>query len=380
MRIIQITSYYPPHLGGMENVIREISESLVKKGHQVEVFTSNIGYKKEKLKSIKNLKVYYLKSFVFANTPIMPSLFFYLMKIPRDSILHLHVAPAFIPEVVYLISRIKKIPYIAHIHLDIKRSGKLGFLLPLYKNIILKRVLKSASKIIVLSEEYKTLINKKYNIFDNIIIIPNGVGKEFFINKKNISPNHTNLLFVGRLSTQKNIPKLIDCVSLIKNKVVLDIVGDGEKKTEIGKLIYNKKLNNVILHGQKTGKKLINFYKNADIFIMTSDIEAMPLVLLEAMASNTPIVASDVLGIHEIVGESGILVNPPTPDNFAKAIDNLIEDKILMDILSKRGRKKAKNYDWNKIMERLEDVYRVLLSENKLFNNKILSSIEDENK
>jgi glycosyltransferase involved in cell wall biosynthesis len=277
--------------------------------------------------------------------------------------MHIHIAQAFIPEVVYLISKIKKIPYIVHIHLDVGPSGKLGFLLPLYKKVILKRVLKSASKIIVLSKEYKTLINKKYNILENIMIIPNGVGEEFFINKENVSSKHTNLLFVGRLSVQKNIPKLIDSVSLIKSKVVLHIIGDGEKKKEIEKLISDKKLKNVILHGKKTGKDLINFYKNADIFILTSDIEAMPLVLLEAIASGTPIVTSDVIGIREFVKKTGILVNPPTPENFASAIDELIEDKKLINILSQRGRKKAKNYDWNKIVEKFEVVYREVLNE-----------------
>ena len=365
MKIVQLVSYYSPHLGGMENVAKVISESLAKRGHQVKVYTSDIGYKENELPSIKNLKIYYLKSFEFANTPIIPSLFFKLMRIHKDSIMHLHIGPPFIPEVVYLISKIKKIPYIVHIHLDVEPSGKLGFLLPLYKKVFLKRVLKSASKIIVLGKEYKTLINKKYNILENITIIPNGVGKEFFINKEKDSPKHTNLLFVGRLSVQKNIPKLIDSVSLIKSNVVLHIIGDGERKKEIEKLISDKKLKNVILHGKKTGIDLINFYKNADIFILTSNIEAMPLVLLEAMASGTPIIASDIIGIREIVGKSGILVNPPTPDNFARAIDNLIEDKILMTTLSKSGREKAKNYDWNKIVEKFEGVYREVLNENK---------------
>jgi glycosyltransferase involved in cell wall biosynthesis len=89
-------------------------------------------------------------------------------------------------------------------------------LLPLYKKVILKRVLKSASKIIGPGKEYRTLINKKYNILKNIMIIPNGIGEEFFINKENVFSKHTNLLFVGRLSVQKNIPKLIDSASLIK--------------------------------------------------------------------------------------------------------------------------------------------------------------------
>ena len=76
------------------------------------------------------------------------------------------------------------------------------------------------------------------------------------------------------------------------------------------------------------------------------------------MAFGTPIIASDVIGIREIIGNVGILVSPPTSENFARAIDNLIEDKKLINILPKRGRKKAKIYNWKKIVEKFEDVYQ----------------------
>jgi len=268
MKIIQVVSYYPPHLGGMQNVAKEISEELFKGGHKVEVYTSDIGCKEGKLKSKNNLKVHYLKSFELAHTPIIPSLFFKLLTIPKDSIVHLHIAQAFIPEIVYIASKLKKFSYIAHFHTDVGPSGKLGILLPLYKRIFLKRVLKSASRIVVLNRKYRILINRDYNIFKNIVIIPNGVSKKFFINKKNTKHEQTNLLFVGRLSIEKNIPKLIKAASLLKSKAILNIVGDGEKKIEIEKYISSNNVKNVILHSKINGKDLINFYQNTDIFLL----------------------------------------------------------------------------------------------------------------
>lgn len=359
MRIIQIVSYYPPHIGGVQNVAREISEKLAIKGNQVEVFTSDTGCKKGKLGSTKNLKIHYLKSWEFAHTPIIPSLFFKLLKISKDSIMHVHITQALVPEVVYLVSKIKKIPYVAHVHGEIRPSGKFGFLLPLYEKLFIKKILLKAKKVICLSKDYKQFINKKYGINENkIIVSPNGVSEKFFINKEKKLNKIPNLLFVGRLSVEKNIPKLIEAASLIKNKVILHIVGEGEKKEELKNLILNKRMKNVILHGKKTGKELIDFYKHADVFLLASSCEGLPLTLLEAMASRTPIIASNIRGIREIVGNVGILVRPPTSENFARAIDNLIEDKILINTLSKRGRKKAKNYDWKKIVEKFEDVYQ----------------------
>lgn len=365
MKIIHVISYFPPHLGGMEACAKEIAERLARKGHQIEVYTSDIGCKNERLKSAKDFKIRYLKSFEFAHTPIIPNLFFKLLKIPKYSIIHLHLVQSFVPEIVWLVSKIRKVPYIAHVHLDVGPSGKLGSLLPLYKRLFLKRVLSRASKVVCLTEEYEKFINKKYGIIKNkIITIPNGVSEKFLISKKDINSNNINLLFVGRLSIQKNVPRLINAISLLKGKATLHIVGSGEKENEIKKLISDKKLNNVILHGKKVGRDLVNFYKSADIFILPSDREGLPLVLLEAMASGTPIIASSVMGIREFVGDAGILVNPPTPKKFAMAIDELIENKEKRNTLSIRGREKVKQYDWNKIVKKFETVYREVLNEN----------------
>jgi len=359
MRIIQIVSYYPPHIGGVQNVAREISERLAKKGHQVEVFTSDIGCKKGKLRSTKNLKIHYLKSWQFAHTPIIPSLFFKLLKISKDSFMHVHMGQAFAPEIVYLVSKIKKIPFIAHVHGDPRPSGKFGFLLPLYKKLFIKKILSKAEKVICLSKDYKQFINKKYGVNKNkIVVIPNGISEKFFINKEKKINKIPNLLFVGRLSVEKNIFKLIEAVSLLKNKVILHVVGEGEKEEELKKLIFDKRMKNVILHGKKTARELIDFYKHADIFLLASSCEGLPLTLLEAMASRTPIIASDVMGIREIIGDIGILINPPTSENFTRAIDNLIEDKKLISILAKKGRKKAQKYNWNKIISKIDEVYK----------------------
>ena len=362
MKIIQVTPNYPLHSGGVQNVARQLAEGLARKGHEVEVFTSDMGGKCGRLESGKNLKLHYLASVEIAHTPIIFSLFFNLLTIPKDSIIHVHIARAFTSEVVYLISKIKKVPYIAHYHLDVESSGKWGFFLPLYKNIILKRVLKSASMIAVLTERYRTLISKKYNISRNVVIIPNGVSNRFFnLAKTKHESKKTNLLFVGRLNVQKNVGCLVEAVSLVKHPVILNIVGDGELKFEIRDLINNYKLNNVILHGNKFGEELIRMYQKAEIFLLASKSEGLPLVVLEAMAAGIPIIASDVIGNHEMVNEVGILVNPPTAANFAKEIDTLIDNQKLNRQLASKGKRKAKNYQWDKIVKKFEAVYQQVL-------------------
>lgn len=372
MKIIQITPFYPPHLGGMENVVKEISENLAKKGHKVTVFTSDIGCKKDKLISTKNLKIHYLKSFEIAHTPIISSLFFELSKIPQNSIIHLHIAQSFTPEIVSLISKIRNIPYIAHIHIDVGPSGKLGFLLPLYKKVLLKNVLSSSSKIVVPSRDYIDLVIKKYAILKNKIYkVPNGVDLNNFKSLPVKSNDPIRLLFVGRLSKQKNIPLLIRSFKIVtqktNRKIELNIVGDGEEKSKIINLIKAENLEKKVnLHGELRGEKLYEIYSNSDIFILTSDYESFGMVLIEAMASGLPIIASNIPALRNVVenNKTGLLVKPE-PEDFAKAFEKLINNPQLKEKLIKNGLKEVKKYNWDEITKKFEDIYKEVLNENK---------------
>jgi glycosyltransferase involved in cell wall biosynthesis len=357
MRIVQISSYFPPHLGGQQNVAREISERLAKRGHQVEVFTSDIGCPKNKqIKSTKNLKINYLKSLEFAHTPIIPSLFFKLMKIPKDSVMHVHVAQAFVPEIVWLVSKIRGIPYVAQIHSDTRESGRLGFLLPTYKRLFLKKIFKESKKIIVLNKEYEALIKKKYNLTKNLSIIPNGISEEYFKIKK-IGHKDINLIYVGRISKEKNIDVLIKSICFIKNKASLILIGDGEKMNEIKLLIKKNKIREVKLFGRKKPSEITKLYAVSDIFIIASRYEGLPLSVLEAMASGTPVVASKVIGITGLVNGVGSLIKDIKPKNFAKEIDRLIENPKLRKEMAKKGRKRAEQFKWEKIISKFEKIY-----------------------
>src|SRR5258708_38502773 len=88
----------------------------------------------------------------------------------------------------------------------------------------------------------------------------------------------------------------------------LTIVGDGEDREKLETLTKDLNLKNVTFEGKKYGEQLQEYYKNADVFVICSDQEGMPLVVLEAMAAGLPIIGSDVAGIHELVEGSGILV------------------------------------------------------------------------
>jgi rhamnosyl/mannosyltransferase len=334
------------------------AERFVDRGYPVLVYTSDIGYSKEAAYNTK-VQVYYLKSIELAHTPIMFTLFFRLLALPRNSLIHLHIAQAFSPEIVYLISKLKGLPYIAHIHLDVDPSGPLGFFLETYKKWFLKRVLKSAAKILCQTESQKSIMASKYALpLESIVVIPNGVAEEYFVDKSTSQTPIPHLLFVGRLAAQKNLPLLIEAVAQMQTSVFLDIVGEGELKENLEALIQEKRLQNVQLHGRKTGSELLEFYKSADIFVLPSLKEGLSNAMLEALAAGLPVVASNLPEIRQILGESAVLIQDPTAAKYAKTLDALLSDKQAIQNLSILSVQKARSYSWENVLDATEDLYK----------------------
>ena len=359
--IIHVTSYYPPHLGGMEKGTALRAERFVDRGYKVLVYTSDLGYSRNAVSNTK-VQVHYLKSIEFAHTPIIFTLFFRLLALPRHALIHLHVAQAFSPEIVYLISKLKGLPYIAHIHLDVNPSGPLGFLLEIYKKWFLKKVLKSAAKIICQTESQKSLIASKYALpLESIAVIPNGVSEEYFVGKKTSQNPVPHLLFVGRLSVQKNLSLLIEAIAQMQTSVFLDIVGEGELRESIEALIQKHNLYNVHLHGQKIGRELLEFYKSADIFVLPSLQEGISNAMLEALAAGLPLVASDLPETREIIGDCGVLIQDPTATNYARTLDALLSNKQTIQNLSILSVQKARSFSWENVLDATEDVYEEAL-------------------
>jgi rhamnosyl/mannosyltransferase len=344
----------------MENCALNISEVLSRKKYNVTVFTSNIGANK-KTQRLRGLRIHFLKAIEAAHTPIIFPLLGKLLFISRKSIIHLHIAQALTPEIVYFVSKIRKIPYIAHIHLDVDPSGGIGFLLAPYKKYFLSRVLLNASKVICLTEEQKIQIAKKYKLSKSkITVIPNGVDQKYFIKRTQTLRNNFQLLYIGRLSAQKNLELLINAMLYVKNKVTLNIVGEGEEREKIEKFINEKKLKNVYLHGKKTGQELLRFYGKADLFLISSKKEGFSLSMLEAMAAGIPIIASSAPGIDSVLDGCGVVVKNATPRTFAQNIDTLLSNKQKLRYFSSTSIKRAKRFSWIKTVNNIEKVYQSL--------------------
>jgi phosphatidylinositol alpha-mannosyltransferase len=298
-----------------------------------------------------------------AHTPLSLGFALRLLMVGRGSIVHVHNGLAFLPEVVLITSALRRRPYIAHFHGDAAPSGPFGGpLLDSYKRWILGPYLRRAAAVVALSDQQARFLESHYAIHrDRITVIPNGVHPAFYLpadgdGEPIAKPGVLRLLFVGRLDAQKNVPRLVDAMTHVSSEVELVIVGDGELRDEITRRIDRLGLMNIRLVGVARGTELVQWYRWADAFVLSSDGEGMPLVVLEAMAAGLAIVATDVPGTREVVEGVGLLTQP-NPESLGAAIERVAANPDLLSNLSARSAARASKFHWDTSITELERLY-----------------------
>ncbi|MFE5937444.1 glycosyltransferase family 4 protein [Streptomyces sp. NPDC056470] len=359
--ILQVTPYYPPQLGGVERAAERLAAGLGQH-HDVRVITTTIGAgTAPRSFRADAVTVRRHRAVEFAHTPLAPGLIVSLLRAPPTSVVHLHAAHAVLPELVALVARVRRQPFVFHFHLDTDASGRLGRLLPLYKHHVFGRALRAAGAVIVLTEAQSSFVRETYGVRpDRVFIVPNGVDRAYFMETRKITHSPLRLLFVGRLSAQKNIGRLLEAMSLVRQPVQLYIVGDGDQRKLLQAQAVRLGLTNVTFAGRRFGPDLVGSYAGADAFVLPSDKEGMALVALEAMAAALPIVATDVPGNTELLSGVGLLT-APEPAALAAAIDAVADDPALRRRLGRQSAAAATRYSWDAVVRRVEGVYAEIL-------------------
>lgn len=359
--IVHVCSSYPPRLGGMENVAKTLAE-LQAQRHDVQVVTTTCGSDNAPVRESKGgLRVRRFAGLSVAHTPISAGLALRLLIIGHDSILHVHVAQAFLPEVVLLTSLMRRRSYIAHFHLDVDPSGPMGVLLKPYKRWILGPFLRRAAAVIALSGPQAELLETRYGVRrSRIVVIPNGVEDAFYAaSDSGGRAQHDGplrLLFVGRLGVQKNVGRLLDALTFVSSDVEVVIVGDGELRDELSRQVDRLGLAGVRMVGAQRGPELVKWYRWADAFVLPSDKEGMPLVLLEAMAAGLAIIATDAPGIREMVDGVGLLADL-NPESLGAAVEEVAAAPELLAQLSARSAARGMGYQWDASVSKLDQLY-----------------------
>ena len=174
------------------------------------------------------------------------------------------------------------------------------------------------------------------------------------------NPDAPLLLYVGRLSAEKEIDRIRPVLDAIPN-ARLALVGDGPYRSELEEMYKDTPTH---FAGYMRGVELATAYASADAFIFPSRTETLGLVLLEAMAAGCPVVAARAGGIPDIVtdGENGFMFDPADDAGAIKATQSLLANQINRETLRKAARAEAERWGWNGATQQLQRYYRAVIA------------------
>jgi glycosyltransferase involved in cell wall biosynthesis len=191
---------------------------------------------------------------------------------------------------------------------------------------------------------------------------PSPVSDDFY-RKFNIPEDRIKLLFVGRLFPEKSIDTLIKSMPLVVNKFPnthLMIVGGGYLRPKLEKLAIDLNVDKFTTFlGLVSEEDKVLAFNACDIFILPSLAELEGMVVLEAMACGKPIIIGDakMSASRFFVNENGFLFKSKNPIDLAEKISKLVEDKELREKMGQKSLENSKEYDINKSVEKLEQIY-----------------------
>lgn len=166
------------------------------------------------------------------------------------------------------------------------------------------------------------------------------------------SRDENNLLFVGRMSGVKGVPLLLEAVARVAADIPdlsVTLVGDGEERPELEAQARSLGVaDRVLFAGYQSQAEVSGHMANAGVFVLPSFAEGLPVVLMEALASQTPVVTTRIAGVSELVidGKTGVLIAPGDVDGLADALREIFGDQKARKSMGKAGRAKVSS-DFN---------------------------------
>ena len=357
----------PSREGGVEIVVEELSTRLAKDGYQVDVYNrqgnnvqdKNADKDKKNLKNYKGVKIITIPTI---NKKGIDALLYSFLASIRASfgkydILHYHAegscAMLWIPHLFK-----KKIVVTIH-GLDWQRSKWGGFATK-YIKFGEKLAVKYADEIIVLSKGVQKYFKETYN--RDTVFIPNGVNKpiirEANIIKKFGLKKDNYILFLARIVPEKGLHYLIEAFKKIDTDKKLVIAGGASHTNDylekIKKMASEDK--RIVMTGFVQGQVLEELYSNCYLYCLPSDIEGMPLSLLEAMSYGCNCLVSDIEENVQVTGKYANTFKKSNIEDLKNSLYNMLKDKRKNRI--KISEYVLKKYNWDKSKEQLEEIYK----------------------
>jgi glycosyltransferase involved in cell wall biosynthesis len=223
--------------------------------------------------------------------------------------------------------------------------------------------IRSADWAVCSTREIWSYLQLFYNLdYRRVFYIPHGVGPRFFFDRPYLPLDAPRLLYVGTWLEQRGVRYLSDALTRLTQELPgtrLTIAGSIEGQERILNYFHPRVRKFVEVVPFVPSECMPEVYAQHDIFVFPSFFEALPLVLLEAMASGMPVVTAETCGMMDVVQNNynGLLVPPGDSSAIVKCVCEFSQSVELRKQLGRRARETAKNYTWEKVTRELEKVF-----------------------
>ncbi len=358
----------PSREGGVEIVVEEISKRLAALGNSVTCYNrkghhvSGTEFDKADLKEYEGIRIKRTLTIDAKGLAAVTSSFFgsIACAFGKYDVVHFHAeGPSFMCGLPKLFG--KRVVVTIH-GLDWKRA-KWGRFASWYIMKGERAAVKHADEIIVLSKSVKDYFKETYD--RETVFIPNGVtlpqsrDPRIITDKYGLNKDEY-VLFLGRLVPEKGVHYLIKAFKEIKSDKKLVIAGgSSDTKDYMNKLkLLADGDSKIIFVGFVEGQELEELYSNAYLYVLPSDVEGMPLSLLEAMSYGKACLTSDIPECEDVTGDSEMTFGHGDVSDLAKKMDWLINNQSIVDKHAKQAFETVKNrYSWDDIAKKTLAVY-----------------------
>lgn len=386
MRRLKISFYtdtYYPAIDGVVTSIREYKRELESRGHEVRILTSGTTETKRLAKLERNVIV--APSIKFKRYPqyslsILPFVDVRKRWAATADIIHIHT-PFTIGLYGLLSGYINHVPVVWTFHTLVTNKDTINqytasnktirYIAKQYSWPYLKFIAKRCNVVVAPTESVRSLLSKKG--IKNTVVIPNGVDLNKFrpnrrrsasLRKRLLAGNRHIVLYVGRISKEKNIETMVRAANLLRNKRIrFVIVGDGPYLQKIREMVERYGLEDSFVFTGSVRHGLARYYNAADLLCLPSTFETQGIVCIEAMACGTPVVGADYLALKEIIknGRNGERFKAKDFKDCA----NKIEKVLSRPDSYKETDKTVADYSIKECTDRMLKLYNELIIRNR---------------
>lgn len=404
MRIAMMTNNFKPVVGGVPVAIERLAEGLRERGHEVYIFAPEYeGYQKEE-EFVIRYKAFHKKAGGYV--PVMKPIDLHMEKTFREmhfDIIHVH-HPVLIGQRAQYLGKKYNVPVVFTYHTRYEQylhywkpykwlkeqDGNLeGKAVTFIENqmvlAFIKKFTEKCSLVFAPTDQIQTIIEER-EWKAPITVMPTGLTEQAYLGKEEsqgIRQQYGNgkqylLCTVSRLSAEKNIKFMLDSLKELKKRIgdefQMLMIGDGPQKEEL--VAYTRSLNlenNVTFLGIVPNETIPAYHRACDAFLFSSKSETQGIVLLEAMAGASPVIAVKATGVCDVVrnGENGFMTGESI-EEFAELTARVLENQELQEALSEGAQETAARFRNSVVAQMAESNYNHVLRAKKDYKKELI--------